>query len=856
MNFFKKMLVFALLLLNGSAAVAQYSTGIAVGDKVYPFIGIEGSFGARLHYEDLTVGELTIVKDIKGSTFACDTVVQDLRGKIAIIDRGGSCNSFVKSCLNVAKKGAVAVLVANIDGAGFGIMGGASNPLAAQITIPCLMIQKEDGDSLKLQVTNAGAEPVFCGLSHPNNYSNDAYEIKPGRYFKAPIEQHIFAGLASIFPETGAVDSLNAQQAAFFLFTPEKSGKISVRSCNGGGDTNLNVYESDKKSAFLQDELYSNSWHNEGDCPKDKDDINNLAAKLNDIPVKQGKYYYIEFDDRNSADSFYFDLIYAKNDSVDVTFKVDMYEVQNIDSKGVHVAGNFQGWDPAKTKMDNISGTSIYTKTVRVAAEQNLEYKFINGDSWGKDEAVPDKAACAAGKDGNRKLLVATDDIELGAVCFGSCDKCLIPRADLLCDPNALVCDAFKNYPMGSLPNGTVPHWSTWDDSPSAGPVFVSSEEFSSDTKALRVDGAITPYQDIIFKSGNLKSGHYKIKFNLFIPTVKVGPNNRQHAYYSFQHDLSGNHVFGAEIYFWSNGQVSCYLGSTELGTGNYTANQWISIVHDIDIDKDTIFSEIGGYKLGWKWSLARTNVVTSNKQLAGMNFYVDSTYTKFFIDDFQFIKIPNPNAKTKVTFSVDMRKESVDPVKGVCVVGNFQKPAGFDADWKPGSTKLVNKPGSSIWERTIDIPVGSYEYKFLNGDAWGGEESLPNSASCASGKDGNRKMTVGISDMKLDTVCFKHCIKCAAVLADADANFDRSLTIFPNPTNGILNLNYHFDRETSVQVRIRNLLGELLYESGLQRVSSGTAVLETGHLPAGTYLLELRDHLQRLSVKKFVVGH
>lgn len=968
MKILYRLLLALLLIVNGRIAFAQYSTGIAVGDRVFPFIGIEGSFGTKLHYDILTVGELALVKDIKGSTYACDTVIDDLRGKIAIIDRGGSCNSFVKSCLNVARKGAVAILVANIDGAGFGIMGGGTNPLAAQIKIPCLMIQKEDGDSLKMQIKNAGTSPVICGLSHPNNYSNDAYEIQPGRYLKAPIEQHIFAGLASVFPEYGAIDSLNAKQSAFFLYVPPKSGKISVNSCKGGGDTNLHIYETDKKYAFLKNEPYSNSWSNEGDCPKDLDDINNIAAALNNIPVKAGYYYYIEFDDKNSADSFYFDLVFTKNDSIDVVFSVDMNEINNIDPKGVHIAGNFQGWDPSRTRLDNVPGTKIYTKTIRVAAEQTLEYKFINGDAWGKDESVPNTASCASGKDGNRKLVVATDNITLGTPCFMSCDKCLVPKAELVCHQNALICDPFKNYAIGSLPNGTAPHWSTWDDSPSVGPVFVSSEEFSSDTKALRVDGAITPYQDIIFKTGNQKSGHYKIQFNMFVPSVMVGATKKQHAYYSFQHDITGSHVFGSEIYFWSNGLVSCYLGATEIGTGSYTPNQWMTIVHDINIDKDTIFSDIGGFQLGWKWSRARTNVLTTNKQLAGMNFYVDSTYSKYFIDDIQLIKIPDPNAKTKVTFSVDMANETIDPVKGVCIAGNFQKAAGYAEDWKPGITKLVNKPGTTIWELTLDIPLGNYEYKFinddgwngkeekmsgkacaagdnrkfsvnngtafkigtfcynecascvypmvtftvdlakeqsvskdgvsiagnfqqaagkgnnwtpgviflsklsgniystslnipagnyeykfLNGSAWGTDESVPNTASCAAGKDGNRKLIVGKTNMKLDTVCFRHCTNCASVVRTSDPDFEQSFSVFPNPVSGVLHLNYHFDDATTLNIRMLNLLGQTVYRSEIAQARSGTAEFDTTGIPAGTYMLELTDNQNRISVKKFV---
>ena len=102
-----------------------------------------------------------------------------------------------------------------------------------------------------------------------------------------------------------------------------------------------------------------------------------------------------------------------------VTLTVDMSN-EMVSTDGVHVAGNFQGWDPGATPLtDNGDGTWSYTFTSDTAAA--YQYKFINGNAWGSDEGIP--GACAF--DGNRGLTI---DGALGAisseVCYNSCAAC------------------------------------------------------------------------------------------------------------------------------------------------------------------------------------------------------------------------------------------------------------------------------------------------------------------------------------------------------------------------------------------------------------------------------------------------
>jgi len=90
---------------------------------------------------------------------------------------------------------------------------------------------------------------------------------------------------------------------------------------------------------------------------------------------------------------------------------------QTIHPAGVGVAGNFQGWNPAATRMmQSASNPNIYYFDTTLASGFSMAYKFINGDSWGQDE--PSSGPCFNGGNRGHELLV---DTVLPAYLFGTC---------------------------------------------------------------------------------------------------------------------------------------------------------------------------------------------------------------------------------------------------------------------------------------------------------------------------------------------------------------------------------------------------------------------------------------------------
>ena len=121
-----------------------------------------------------------------------------------------------------------------------------------------------------------------------------------------------------------------------------------------------------------------------------------------------------------------------------VRFRVDMMH-EEVSSEGVHVAGNFQGWDPSGSPMSDADGdgvweswASFYEGTI---ADGFLHFKFINGDNWASpNEAMSDQAC--ADEFGNRILAFSDENLVLTAdasaseaPCFNSCESCVLPTA-------------------------------------------------------------------------------------------------------------------------------------------------------------------------------------------------------------------------------------------------------------------------------------------------------------------------------------------------------------------------------------------------------------------------------------------
>jgi len=119
--------------------------------------------------------------------------------------------------------------------------------------------------------------------------------------------------------------------------------------------------------------------------------------------------------------------------------------------------------------------------------------------------------------------------------------------------------------------------------------------------------------------------------------------------------------------------------------------------------------------------------------------------------------------APTPVLFRVDMTLQTVN-ANGPHVAGSFQ-------GWNPGdaNTLMTDLDGDNIYEVTLLLQPGTYQYKFVNGAAWAdGNESLP--ADCNVG--GNREVVVA-ADPVVEHFCYNQCgAECVVDPDPADITF------------------------------------------------------------------------------------
>lgn len=106
-------------------------------------------------------------------------------------------------------------------------------------------------------------------------------------------------------------------------------------------------------------------------------------------------------------------------------------------------------------------------------------------------------------------------------------------------------------------------------------------------------------------------------------------------------------------------------------------------------------------------------------------------------------------NAQVDVTFKVDMTGQPVD-ANGVHVVGSIN-------GWNTSANQLTQEGVSNIYSTVIQLSEGWYEYKFLNGNAWGTEESA--NYPCAP-SNGNRFVSINntLPNVTLEAVPFNGC--------------------------------------------------------------------------------------------------
>lgn len=401
---------------------------------------------------------------------------------------------------------------------------------------------------------------------------------------------------------------------------------------------------------------------------------------------------------------------------VTVLFQVDMSN-ETVSPQGVHVAGNFQGWNPNGTVMTDLGG-GIYELTYEVESNQTLEFKFINGSEWAQAEAVP--AEC--GIDDNngafsRTLEIGDANVVFGPVCFSECAQCIDPIQVML---------LFQ--------------------------VDMSNETVSPD--GVRVVGTFNNWDlnaNVLSDSGN---GIYQA-----LVFVESGQ------------EISFKYLNGADWAFAENVPLEC---ATDDGSGNLNRT--------VVIETETVTLEPVCYG-----SCAACVVVP-------------------MVD---------------LTFKINMSNE-VENTSGIFVAGSFN-------DFSPTASQMISQ-GSGLYTYTTSVPENtSVTYKFLNGNDWIFTELVPFECGVSDGFGGyNRNIVTDNIDIELPYVCFSSCSDCQSTIKDLGAS---TFSVYPNPNTGNFTIS---GLKGNQLLFIYNNMGQLI--STLQTNGKNSLNIDLEELESGVY--------------------
>ncbi len=317
-----------------------------------------------------------------------------------------------------------------------------------------------------------------------------------------------------------------------------------------------------------------------------------------------------------------------------VTLCVEMTN-EMVSQNGVHVVGNFNGWNPATTELLDPDGDEIYSVTIQAASNEQLLYRFINGNDFASAEIVP--TACAVG-DGYggfvRSLTVESEDIECFTACFGSCTECPSDPCD-----EAIFCDDFEPYD-NTMPLGPQSlFWTTWSGAEGGEEDgIISTEQANNGLQSLYIQGADPDGgpQDVVLLLGDSTSGRYQLDFWIYIPEGSGAFYNVQHIFVPNAWELA------SRITFEVSGNAALETSMGEGTTFEFDHDTWFKISQIIDMDNNWTGIQVDGENI-YQWPFSGQPFMIN--QLAAVNFYpLDDTHA-FYIDDILFTQLPSTPA-------------------------------------------------------------------------------------------------------------------------------------------------------------------------------------------------------------------
>lgn len=558
-----------------------------------------------------------------------------------------------------------------------------------------------------------------------------------------------------------------------------------------------------------------------------------------------------------------------------VTLNVDMNNV-TASPLGVHVAGNFEdinydgtpendayvNWDPDSLALSDDDMDGVYSISMMLQPGR-YEFKFINGNDWPQEEDVPATCQVEVAGNSNRQIMIGTDAVDVN-VCFAECAACGVKavrfRVDMTTQPavnpvGVHVAGSFQN------PDGDAGDWNPagsplqdWDGNGIWEGVYPVGQMTSFEYKFINGNDWLNPNENV---SGSCSPGNGNrlaelTENNTPLPvfcwnscdpcvqptmvTFKVGMVNETVS-------PNGIHIAG-DFQGWSPGDPAGEMLDTD-GDMVYEVT--------LPVAPGTInFKFVNGN--AWDGannsneSLPAGCNVNGNRQLVieGTEMIAQYCYNQCSAEC-----VPNPDP-APITFRVnlsDAQGNSIASNDGVFLIGNFTNP-----QWQGGAIQMTNT-GGNIYEATATVSgAAQFQYKFVNGlvsNAANEEGAGIEECGVANGIGGFNRVYDRTGEAEtMPVVCFNACVDC--VVSVNETSFLNSLTVFPNPTDALLNVKLATANAQNIQVQLINSMGQVVLSKNAGTISGERTIeLEVAGLATGIYSLVISNgaDIQSVSV-------
>jgi hypothetical protein len=553
----------------------------------------------------------------------------------------------------------------------------------------------------------------------------------------------------------------------------------------------------------------------------------------------------------------------AQSQTVPVTFSVDMSN-QTVAAEGVHVAGNFQGWDPAATLLSDDDMDGVYQVTVDVSDTlATINYKFLNGNAWGVDESCPEACAFPGSTDRYADITGATD---LPVVCFGACAACGITTVLFKVDMSQE--EAIN--PVGVHMNG---NFNGWD-----GSNFLMMEDADGDnvyTYVAQIDGAaLEPVDSVQFKfvNGNAwgfdenPEGECAFQGNRLLALTggdavyEMAETGQPYCYNSCGSCVSPTAVtFRVDMSAQAEVSVNgvCVAGSFQGWTPgvNFLTDDDGDLIYEAIIavaPGDYEFKFINGNNWGGdgEGNIDNENppgecVSNGNRTFSVADEPVAIQYCYNQCSE-SCVADPDP---APITFQIDMTNETVAET-GVWLIGGITSP-----QWQAGALQLSDGDGDNVYEVTYEVSGAAFfEYRYCNGDPYPdgvvddavAEVGDFEAGGCGQGNpfgEFNRTHVRSGQPEELGAYCYGSCLDCngdtvGTVIGIEEIEDFIGLEAYPNPASDVVNLRVE-GMEGLLQVRVYDMAGKQVMVDRLRVQSGSVLTYPVDNLRPGMYILE-----------------